>query len=298
MLAQGTLVASIAFVRNNALTIAGKHGEVLDTVLMRPPVSDFAISPDRRLVVVVAKSTENGGDLELIDLRVRKRAPLLSAPVYFTNLESGEREVYADPRFSPDGKRIAFVVRTYSPTKADAFDASGPLAVMDIANRQVRIVRSTKNIDGHGPCYANTPLWSPDGSQLLFSCETGFAITPSDGSTLRTMTSGTNQKPWTSAIAWFGRRCILYVEAKDGVSPDREVRLMNLVTGQTHGAASLLSHPRAEAAGLAELSSDAGISRGAQVNLHTASNNWVLPKDAPAHLLTSWRREDVPSDCR
>ena len=298
-LAQGTLVASIAFIRNNALTIAARHGEVLDTVLMRPPVSDFAVSPDRRLVVVVANSTPHGGDLELIDLRVRQRAPLLSAPVYFTNLKQGEREVYADPRFSPDGEHVVFAVRTYSPTDAtDAIGASGPLAVMDISTRQVHIVKSTANIDGHRLCYANTPLWSHDGSKLLFSCESRFAVTPADGSSLRILTAGSDLKPWTSAIAWIGRRCILYVEAKDGVSPDRDVRLMDLITGQTHDAAPLLLRQRAEAAGLVEVSSDAGISRGSQVTIHTSSNIWVLPRDAPAHLLTSWRREDIPSTCR
>jgi hypothetical protein len=296
---QGTLDASLAFVRNNSLTIAAKHGEVLDTVLLRPAVSNFAISPNRKLVIVVSRSTSHGGDLELIDLRIRKRAPYLSTPLHFTGLDPGEREVYGDPQFSPDGKHLVFSVHKFAQSGANnATDAAGPLAVMEVASRQVHIVKSTTSLAGKGPCYTNTPLWSPDGSHILFSCESGFAITPTDGSSLRTLSPGTDQRPWTAAIGWLGRRCVLYVQAKDGARHDAEVRFLSLVTNQSQDARPLLTRQRAQIAGLLEASSDAAISRTSEVTIHSESNAWVLPNDTPAHLLSSWSKGDIPSSCR
>jgi hypothetical protein len=296
---QRTLDASLAFVRNNSLTIAAKHGEVLDTVLMRPAVSDFAISPNRKLVVVVSRGTSHGGDLELIDLRVRKRTPYLSTPLHFSGLAPDQREVYADPQFSPDGQHLVFSVRKFSQSGAnDASDAAGPLAVMEVATRQVHIVKSTTSVAGKGPCYTNTPLWSPDGSYILYSCESGFAITPTDGSSVRKLDAGTENRPWTAAIGWLGRRCVLYVQARDGASNDTEVRYLSLVTNQSQDARPLLTRQRAQIAGLLEASSDAAISRTSEVTIHSQSSVWVLPNDAPAHLLTSWSRADIPSGCR
>ena len=91
---------AVAYVKNDVLTITAKHGEVLDTVFMRPALSDFAISQDRRSVVVISNATVHGGDLEIIDLRKKKRTKLLLDPIYFTRLEAEDREVYADPHIS------------------------------------------------------------------------------------------------------------------------------------------------------------------------------------------------------
>ena len=298
--AQEATASAVAFVNKNSLTITAKHGEVLDTILMRPAVSDFTVSRDRRSIVVISNGTTHGGDLELIDLRHKRRTKLLSTPVYFTHLEGEDREVYADPHISPDGRHVVFAVHQFSPGDGnDAIDAAGPLAVVSLDSGNVRVVPSTTNIDGNGPCHANTPMWSPNGSQIVFSCETGSAITATDGSKLRKLPTGTEQKPWSAVIGWLGGRCVLYVQAKDGTSYDTfDLRWLNLDTAETQDASALVTQQRAKIAGLTEVSSDAAISRTSQVTIHTPFNHWVLPKDSAAHLLGGWSRHAVPQPCR
>jgi hypothetical protein len=293
--------AAVAYVNHGSLTITAKHGEVLDTVFIRQPaISDFAISPDRRSVVVISNATTHGGDLEIIDLRQKKRTKLLLDPFYFTHLKGEDREVYADPHISPDGRHVVFAVHKFSGGGENAaIDAAGPLALLNITSGAVHVVPSTTNIDGKGPCYAKSPMWSPDGSQIVFSCETGSAIAALDGSKLQMLSTGTEQKPWSAAIGWMGSRCVLYVQAASADSHDTyEVRLLNLGDSKTQDASSLVTRQRAKIAGLSEVSSDAAVSRTSQVTIHTPFNHWVLPKDSPAHLLSGWPRDSVPQPCR
>ena len=124
-------------------------GRVTKTFPTNRAVSDFAISPDLRLLVIVAATTRYGGVLDLEDIGSGVRSRLVSGPVYFKHLPRGEKEVYADPRFSADGKQVVFAVHVNSPGDGnDAMDAAGPIAIVDIASRQVQILKSTTNIDG------------------------------------------------------------------------------------------------------------------------------------------------------
>ena len=242
----------------------------------------------------------HGGDLEIIDLRKKKRTKLLLDPVYFTHREGEDREVYADPHISPDGKYAVFAVHKFSPGGGnDGIEAAGPLAILNIVSGAVHVVPSTTNVEGNGPCYATTPMWSPDGSEIVFSCETGSAIATPDGSKLQMLAIGTEQKPWSTVIGWLGSRCVLYVRAANADSHDTyEVRLLNLGNSETQDATGLVTQQRAKIAGLSEGSSDAAISRASQVTIHTPFNHWVLPKNSPVHLLGGWPRNTVPQPCR
>jgi WD40 repeat protein len=292
--------SAVAYVKNNSLTITARHGEVLDTVLMRPAITDFAVSRDRKSVVVISNATSHGGDLELIDLRSKRRTKLLTSPIYFTDLDGQAREVYADPRISPDGKNLVFAIhRSSQDSGSDAIDAAGPLAVLNFDSGDVRVVPSTINVAGKGPCYSNTPMWSPDGSQVVFNCETGAAITSSDDTKLRMLPTATDQKPWSAVIGWLGSHCVLYVQAADVTSYDTyDLRWLNLGNSQTQDASDLATRQRAKLGGLTEVSGDAAISRTSQVAIHTQFNHWVLPRDSPAHLLGGWPRHTVPPLCR
>ena len=296
--AQPVPASSLAYIKNDSLSIVAKHGEVLYTIVMRPPVSDFSVSRDRKTIVVVSNGTADGGDLEVIDLPHRRRSKLMVWPVYFKQENAG-REVYAHPQISPDGRRVVVVVHSNDEGGADNFvKSAGPLATVELDSGKTQLVTSTMNIDGHGPCHANTPLWSPDGSRILFSCESGFAITHVNGSNLTMLSAGTQQKPWTAAIGWMGSRCILYVQAKDDGSYDTEVRLLNLATLSSGDASPYTMRQRAQIAGLSELSSDAAISRTSDVTIRMPHNRWVLPKSSPAHLLSGWTKKTIPAGCR
>ena len=52
--AQPVPASSLAYIKNDSLSIVAKHGEVLYTIVMRPPVSDFSVSRDRKTIVVVS----------------------------------------------------------------------------------------------------------------------------------------------------------------------------------------------------------------------------------------------------
>jgi len=92
-----------------------------------------------------------------------------------------------DPRWSPDGTRIAFT-------------RNGSVHVM--------------NPDGSGPVLlarsAGTPSWSPDGARLAYCCagrrnHGGIFVVSSDGSGVRRLTKGGHSPSWSpdgSSIAF------------------------------------------------------------------------------------------------
>ena len=70
----------------------------------------------------------------------------------------GERGMYRDPAFSPDGSRLAVA-------KGDPERETGDLWVIDIATGSGTPITSHDTWDRE---WANTPVWSPDGSQLAY----------------------------------------------------------------------------------------------------------------------------------
>jgi WD40 repeat protein len=294
---------AVAYSRGSTVTLATASGRATRTFPTNRAGSDFAISPDLKLLVTVAATTTYGGALDLEDIGSGARSRLVSGPVYFKQLPRGEKEVYADPRFSPDGKQVVFAVHVNSPGDGnDAMGAAGPIAIVDIASRQVRILKSTTNIDGEaeGLCFANTPMWSANGKWIFFSCEDGAFITDAGGKTLRPLKIGSDEKPWTTGIGWVGENCVLYVQAVDGGRDDTyEVRLLNLRTSQTQDATSVLPGLHGAVSGLIEASELAKVRRtpsGLQIESETKA--WTLPVGSHAHLLGGWTTAHLPAMCK
>jgi WD40 repeat protein len=288
-------------VSGTTLTVTTPSGLVTRTTTLQEPAYDFALSNDGKLLVTAASFSVYGGPLALFRVQSGQWSRLTSGPVYFTRLERGEKEVYADPRFSPDGSRIAFAIHLNSSgDDNDVIDASGPIAVMDLSNRRVRVLKSTTNIDGNGPCFANTPLWSPDGKRLLFSCETGGAVTDAGGTTLRQLEMGTDAKSWTAALGWVGNSCVLYVQGVDGSKFDTyEARLLNLRTHESQDATTALKVAHEAFAGLMEATEKATIRRtNSDLYIDTPSKHWTLPGTSHAHLTGGWSAEAMPPDCQ
>jgi len=293
--------STIAYVSGTTLTVTTPSGLVTNTVKLQQPVHDFALSHDRRLLVTAASLSAYGGPLALFSLQSGQWSRLTSGPVYFTRLPRGEKEVYADPRFSPDGTRIAFAIHLNSPgDDNDVIDASGPIAVMDLSNHRVRVLKSTTNIDGTGPCFANTPLWSPDGNRILFSCETGAGVTDAGGTTLQQLQMGTNEELWTAALSWVGNSCVLYVQAVDANKFDTyEVRLLDLRTGKSKDATTALKVAHEAFAGLVEAAEKVTIRRTkSDLYIDTPSKHWRLPGTSHAHLTGGWSVAAMPPACQ
>jgi Tol biopolymer transport system component len=151
---------AVAYSQGSTLTLATASGQATKTFPTNRAIFDFALSPNLKLLVTVSATTRYGGVLDLVNTGTGVRSRLVSGPVYFKHLPRGEREVYADPRFSPDGKHVAFAVHVNSPGDGnDAMDAAGPIAVVDISSREVQILKSTTNIEGEaeGPMLHERP---------------------------------------------------------------------------------------------------------------------------------------------
>jgi Tol biopolymer transport system component len=128
------------------------------------------------------------GLLYRLDLPTGGLNQLPSQPFYFTTLARGERELYSDPAVSPDSRLVVFAVHAVAGDASDDLvGLSGPLAVMDLASGQRRVLSATQDIGGYGAAFANSPAWSSDGRRLLVAFEVSGAIVDAAGLRLQQM---------------------------------------------------------------------------------------------------------------
>ena len=310
-IAQSSHKPVVAFVNGTTLTLVTSSGQVTQEIHLKHPVFDFALSSDQKLLATVAPDTTYGGALSLLDLQTHMRTRLTNGRFYFRHLKKGETEVYADPQFSPDGRSLAFAIHTNSPGDGnDVVMASVPIAVLDLPSRKIRVLRSTTSFNEGGPCFANTPMWSPDGRWILFNCEDGAEITDAQGTTLRQLDMGTDEKTLAASVAWIGNNCVLYVQGADAHSyvnyESEEAQLLNLYTSKSQNPASLLAFPKWTTAGLTE-ASDLAFIRRTESGLYIQTNGkkWMFPgklwgsqKVPAAHTIGGWEPSSVPAGCR
>lgn len=315
-IAQSSKEPVVAYVSGMTLTLAASSGQVTQTIDLKHPVYNFALSRDRKLLVIVAPDTETGGSMSLIDLQTHTQTKLTNGHLYFKakELDKGETEIYDDPQLSPDDRALAFAIHTDNPGDGnDAINDSGPIAVMDLQTRKVRVLKSTENIDGQGFCFANRPTWSPDGKWILFNCENGAFITDSQGTTLRDLKLGTDKDASTYAVSWVGNSCVLYVQSVN-VQPDNndndEALLFNLHTSASLDPATMFAFPKRSVAGLTEASDLAFIRLSSSgISIETNGKKWTFPdiqrilneryswRPPAAHIIGGWRHSTIPHGC-
>jgi WD40-like Beta Propeller Repeat len=89
------------------------------------------------------------------------------------------RSLFVNPTFSPDGTKIAYfqlMASTYS------------LRVMNADGTGDRVLLGSQAVDCFYPSTLVRPAWSPDGTQIAFSCDDpGIRVVGADGSGLRTV---------------------------------------------------------------------------------------------------------------
>lgn len=307
----------VAFVTATTLNLAASSGKVTQKIDVKKPVYNFALSGDRKLLVTVSADTATGGNLYLLNLQTHTQTRLTNGHLYFKtkDLDRDETEVYDDPQFSPDGRSIVFAIHTDNPGDGnDAINDSGPIAVMDLQTRKARVLKSTENIGGEGLCFANTPMWSPDGKWILFNCENGAFITDAGGTTIRELKLGTDQNTMAYATSWVGNSCVLTVQNIE-VQPDNkesdEILLFNLHTSKSRSPAALFASPKWAVAGLIEASESAFIRRSdSGISIETNEKTWGFSEiqrefkeqsswRAPAaHIMGGWHPSSIPQECK
>jgi hypothetical protein len=301
----------VAIASGPDLSLYDASGKVVQHIDLKHPVAGFALSPDRSKLVVVLPDTEHGGALILIDLKTGSRKKLTAGPFAFRHLNPGEKEVYDSPAFSPDGRRLVFAVHGNQPGDGnDAFENSGPLAILDLDEGNPKVLKATNRIPGEaeGPCSEGDAQWSPNGRWILFNCEDGAFLTDPQGKTLRNLNIGTADGG-SSAVGWVGTRCVLYAQTpeKDGhFDFDHEsLKVLNLTNSQSSDAGFMFSEFRGRTSALLRASQDALI-RGIwpETVVVTKGRTWKFkqPNQGPptvvVQLLTGWDPSSIPFACR
>jgi Tol biopolymer transport system component len=94
----------------------------------------------------------------------------------------------AEPSWSPDGARLAFVSTRDNPSGTYQYD----VFVADVDGSNVKRLTSIG---------AGAPAWSPDGRQIIFSSGARLYVMNADGSSLARLTQPPPNS-WDSAPVW------------------------------------------------------------------------------------------------
>lgn len=304
--------AVVAIASGPTLSLYDEAGNVVRRIGLKGPVAGFAFSPDHSKLVIVSPDTEHGGKLILVDLKSGSKRNLTPWSHFaFPHLAQGEREVYDSPEFSPDGRSLLFAVHGNVPGDGnDAWENSGPLAVLDLRTGKPRVLQATDNIDGEGPCSEADAQWSPDGKRILFNCEVFFFLVDPQGGKIRDLKVDSDDTG-SSSVGWVGRNCILYVQTpmKDGKYHFEHdtLKLLNLTTQKSSDAGELLKGFNGSTKGLIRASRDAVIRESwPKLTIETRQKRWEFqfklwdhgPQTVNAQLLTGWDGASIPDQCK
>ena len=232
---------AVAYVVGGSLYLAAESGQVLRKIGAPVPIGDFAISPDLKTVVFAsAVPGVAGGPFLIMDVSSGAIDPMMPDPYFNGGSVAGDlAEVYTDPEFSPDGKRVVFA--THASAQGSESHTSGPLAFLNIETREVSILKSTVAGDGLPYGYMRNPRWSPDGKQILGSIEGRAFVTSADGQALTEVMIPESELSQSAAsygmyaIGWLGSGCVLYQAGEEPQSDP--ARVYQLITQKTSPAA-------------------------------------------------------------
>ena len=303
--------AVVAIASGPVLSLYDATGAEVQRIDLKKPVAGFDFTADRTKVVIVSRDTEHGGALIEIDLKTGSRTKLTGRHFASEHLSKGETEVYDSPSFSPDGHKLAFAVHGNLPGDGnDAWENSGPLAILDLDSNRLSVLKATENIYGNGPCSESAPQWSPDGQWILFNCEDGAFLTDPQGGSLRDLKLSTENAS-SNAVGWVGKNCVLYLftpETEGKFDFEHEtLRLLNLRDFRTSDGGSLFRGFGGSSRGLVQASSDAVIRIiPPKIIVQTKNKMWELdmgekprePQSVSARLLADWAPSSIPPQCR
>jgi hypothetical protein len=304
-LAQSTTSNSpaVAYQSRGVMFIATSSGRILKTMKTHPAIGTFAISRDAQRIVFapLGKMPDSyGGQLYLLVPPKAAATRLTHGPYY--NKSAGSSEVYSNPDFSPDGKRVVFSV--HSQSTGDVVEAAGPFATMDLKSGKVALLDVTLHVPGEawGTAYADSAYWSPDGSHTLLNFEDGFALTDRSGKLFENLSSSTTGDDWTSSVGWLGSQCVVYVGGKD--YPDsrtHSARVLNLKTRKTFPLDAVLGLNAQQVTDLVAISGTIRVRRqGNELSVESGNDHWLIPNGDGHTQIRILPREpsEIPESCQ
>ena len=218
-----------------AYTRGGRPGEIVPCTV---PVQDFSVAPDGRSVVFTSVEDAHAGAglLYRLDLTNGRIEKLVEHPLYFKSAEPEDRELYAVPETSPDGRSVAFAVRAVAGDESDdAIGLAGPIGIMNLRSKETRILRGSENVDGQGPPYVSSMAWSPDRTRLLLESQPNGALARVDRGKLRWLDGLLPVKyreGEAAPLAWWSNSVVLFIWSPEALwrASTAEIFSLNLKT--------------------------------------------------------------------
>jgi hypothetical protein len=296
----------VAYAVDGVLYLATESGRVVQTIETELPMGDFAISQDLKTVVFsLPHPGESGGPFFILDVSTGALERMKPDPYFNDDSVADLAEYYADPDFSPGGERVVFA--THASAIGSDVQMSGPLAILELAPREITILRSTVGESGLPLGYMSAPRWSPDGKQVLGNIEGHALVTDSDGGNLREVVipegewSQSSQSYGMYAIGWLGAGCVLY-QAGDDSERDPS-RIVQLSAGRTSQAAEMLRLPEESLRGVRDFAGRLWVrSDPSGFRVEGPGISWLIRGDAETTYVRLLPQRDgataVPADCR
>ena len=199
--------------RVQRIWIANADGSGAHELLPDAPGSQYAIgwTPDGSRILYEDSSCRlrladtEGSGLETLPLETLYPAYISADPCDSANPSNGI-DLSNGIAFSPDSARLAYVVSEPGSNGG----ALTTIAIYNLETREVTRLESTRATD-RGTCVSNeghneSPMWSPDGTQLLFErmgtgpnegggCQTTVLVVNADGTGLRVIVPGARRNP-------------------------------------------------------------------------------------------------------
>jgi len=222
-----------------AFFVDAKDGDVLAEVhVSRKLIYDAEVSSDLRYLFVTNHDVEGG--IGVIDLE-----SLLTRIVFASDRDGGTYQIYSMdgaghqvtrlsnnphtercPKWSPDGRRIAFLSDRVAPPR---------ICVMDCDGESVLVLKKT-DPKMHTGDFVSTIDWSPDGTQIAYIAEDHKSIRSIDieedkVETLLSKPVGNDYSNHTS-LCWSSDRTILFSSAHPAWGNDQDVFELDLGSGK------------------------------------------------------------------
>ncbi len=145
-------------------------------------------SPDGRVIAFISGS-RRGNNFEIFTRDINGGEPRLILPTRGDAMNTS-------PRYSPDGKRIAFATNRDGNFEVYVADADG---------------QNPLNITNH-PSNDAAPSWSPDGKQIAFASDRmgtfGIYVMDADGSNVRVIFDAPNEMDFRPSFSPDGKRIV------------------------------------------------------------------------------------------